>query len=107
MPFSSVGYNTIDIQQIKLDDGGTGVIGWGQEMFQLWEGAPTVVDGSVFYYWDKSYDPACEATDFYWGDGDTYEKVAAYPIPAGKSFVINSANESITATMEPPYTLNK
>ena len=45
IPFALVGYNTSDIQQIKISDGNLGTIGWGEELFSIWEGVPTVVDG--------------------------------------------------------------
>jgi len=79
--FNSVGYNTCDIQQIKLSDGGAGSIGWGTETFALWAGAPDVVAGSGATYWDASMDPDGEATDYYWGD-DSCAKVAFSVLPA-------------------------
>ena len=46
IPFCDLGYNTSDIQQLTLNDGGADSIGWGTETFSIWEGVPTVVDGS-------------------------------------------------------------
>ena len=92
----------IDIQNISLDDGGTMAIGWGAEMFQIWEGIPTVKTGSEFQYWDPSYDPAGEATTYYWGDGE-FNKVS-YTIPAGQGFVIN-CTEGYVVTVKCPYSL--
>ena len=79
--FNSVGYNTCDIQQIKISDGGAGGIGWGTENFGLWAGAPDAVEGSGAIYWDPSMDPNGEASDYYWGDGDG-NKVAFSILPA-------------------------
>ena len=89
IPFNAVGFNTSDIQQIKISDGGAGTIGWGTENFGIWEGAPTVVDGSSFLYYDPSMDPAGEATDYYWGD-DVGNKVA-FSIAPGQAVVVNAA----------------
>ena len=99
VPFNAVGYNTSDIQQIAISDGGAGTIGWGTENFSIWEGLPTAVVGSGFVYWDASMDPAGEATTYYWGD-DTNAK-ATYPIPANQGVVINCAAD-LTITINPP-----
>ena len=93
---------SIDIQSIKISDGGAGSIGWGEENFSIWEGVPTVVDGSAFFYYDASMDPTGEAKGCYWGD-DSGNK-AAHPIPAGKGVVINCA-EGLTVTIESPIEL--
>ena len=92
----------IDIQQIKLSDGGQSSIGWGTEIFEVWEGLPTVVAGSGFFYCDPSYDVTGEATDYYWGD-ESGTKVT-YSIPAGQGVVINCA-EGLSVTIDPPYSL--
>lgn len=97
-PFPSA----IDIQAIKISDGGAGGIGWGTEMFSVWEGVPTVAEGSEFIYCDPSYDMTGEATDYYWGDA-TGAKVS-YEIPAGQGVVINCA-EGLNISIEPPYSL--
>ena len=89
VPFLAVGYNTTDIQQIKISDGGAESIGWGEETFMIWEGLPTVVEGSGFAFKDPSADPAGEATDYYWGD-DADNKVS-FSIAAGQGVVINCA----------------
>ena len=87
VPFNAVGYNTSDIQQIKISDGGAGVIGYGTETFAIWEGVPTVVAGSEYSYWDATLDPSGEATSCYWGDSDC-EKVN-FSIAPGQAIVIN------------------
>ena len=102
MPFNAVGYNTADIQQIGISDGGAGGIGWGSETFEIWEGLPTVVVGSGFVYYDPSMDPNMVETDYYWGD-DVGNK-ATYSIPAGQGVVINCAAD-LTVSIEPPYSL--
>ena len=102
MPFNAVGYNTSDIQQIGISDGGAGTIGWGTETFDIWEGLPTVRQGAGFFYWDASMDLSGEATTYYWGDGDGNK--ATYSLPAGQGVVINCA-EDLTISIEPPYSL--
>ena len=97
-PFPSA----IDIQAIKISDGGAGTIGWGTEFFSVWEGAPTVVEGSGFFFYDPSMDPNGEATDYYWGD-DVGNKVT-YSIPAGQGVVINCAAD-LAISINPPYSL--
>ena len=102
IPFNAIGYNTSDIQQIKISDGGAGSIGWGDETFIIWEGLPTVVAGSGFTYMDPGADPTGEATDYYWGDDDGYK--ATYAIPANQGVVINCP-AGLTVTIAPPYSL--
>ena len=102
IPFSSIGCNTADIQQIKLSDGGAMSIGWGTEDFSVWEGVPTLVDGSVFIYCDPSMDPNQTATDYYWGEADGTK--AVYPISGGMGFVINCAAD-LTVEIAAPYAL--
>ena len=99
VPFNAVGYNTADIQQIALSDGGASTIGWGTETFAIWEGLPTPVAGSGFFYNDPSLDPSGEATTYYWAD-ETGAK-ATYPIPANQGVVINCAAD-LTITIDPP-----
>ena len=89
VPFNAVGYNTADIQQIGISDGGAGGIGWGTENFSIWEGVPTVVDGSGFFYWDPSMDPNAEATTYYWGDGSCAK--ASFSVAPGQGVVVNCA----------------
>ena len=102
VPFNAVGYNTSDIQQIKISDGGAGSIGWGTETFSIWEGVPTVAEGSEFLYNDPSMDLTGESTSYFWSD---YEgNKATYSIPAGQGVVINCA-EGLTVTIDPPYSL--
>ncbi|MBR3085997.1 MAG: hypothetical protein IKH04_06295 [Kiritimatiellae bacterium] len=88
-PFSTVGYNTTDIQQIKLSDDGAGAIGWGGEEFGIWEGGPSVVEGSSFLYYDPTMDPNGEAKDYYWGDDEG--NPVSYSIAAGQGVVIGGS----------------
>ena len=96
VPFNAVGYNTADIQQIGISDGGAGTIGWGTETFAIWEGIPTVADGSAFTYWDASMDLTGEATSCYWGD-DSCAK-ATFSIAPGQAVVVNCAADLSFAT---------
>jgi hypothetical protein len=89
----------IDIQNISIDDGGAGTIGWGTETFAVWEGVPTVVDGSEFFYYDPAADVTGTETTYYWGDASG-EKVT-YSIPANKGVVVNCAAD-LTITINPP-----
>ena len=100
--FNSIGYNTCDIQQIKISDGGAGGIGWGTETFELWAGAPDVVAGSGAIYYDPSMDPNGEETDYYWADAEGNR--LSYSIPVGQAFVINMPAD-LDVTITPPYSL--
>ena len=102
IPFNAIGFNTSDIQQIALGDGGAGTIGWGTETFSVWEGVPTVVAGSDFFYLDPSMDPAGEATTYYWGDESANK--ATYSIAPNQGVVVNCA-EGLTISIAPPYSL--
>ena len=89
VPFASIGYNTADIQSIKLSDGGAGGIGWGTETFSVWEGVPTVVEGSDFFYNDPTLDPSATATTYYWADSNG--NMANFSIAPGQAVVVNCA----------------
>ena len=102
IPFLTAGHNTADIQSIKISDGGAGSIGWGGELFSIWEGVPTVVNDSEYFYYDPSADPAGAAKDYYWGDANGNK--VDYPISAGKGVVINCA-AGLTVTIESPFEL--
>ena len=102
VPFSTVGYNTADIQSIKLSDGGAGGIGWGGETFGIWEGLPTPVADAGFFYYDKSMDPNGVETGYYWSDAEGNK--VSYSIAPGRGVVINCA-EGLAVTIDPPYSL--
>ena len=89
VPFNAIGYNTADIQQIAISDGGAGGIGYGTETFSIWEGLPTVATGSEFVYFDASMDPAGEATTYYWGDATGAK--ATFSVAPGQAVVVNCA----------------
>jgi len=88
VPFTDIGYNTSDIQQIGISDDNAGTIGWGTETFEVWAGAPTVVQGSGFVYYDPSMDVSGESKTYYWGD-DAGTPVA-FSIARGQGVVINT-----------------
>ena len=96
IPFSTVGYNTADIQSIKLSGGGAGGIGWGGETFDIWEGLPTLVADAGFVYCDPSMDVSGESTDYYWGDAEGNK--AKYSVAAGQGVVINCASDLSVST---------
>ena len=102
IPFADIGYNTADIQSIKLSDGGAGGIGWGAETFSVWEGYPTVATGSEFFYTDPSMDAAGEAEGYFWGDASGNK--ATYSIAPGKGVVINCV-EGLEITIDAPFAL--
>ena len=84
-PFLGVGYNTVDIQSIQIPGAE-----WDGVIFSIWEGVPTVREGSEFSYNDASNDPSGEATEAYWGDSD-YNPVS-YSIAPGQGFVLDNAS---------------
>ena len=99
--FNAVSYNTADIQQIKISDGGAGTIGWGTETLDIWEGLPTAVEGASFFYYDPSADLTGEATDYYWGD--SLGAKATFSIAPGQAVVINCAADlSFTTSGQVP-----
>ncbi len=103
VPFNAVGFNTADIQQIGISDGGNGGIGWGTETFAIWEGVPTVVDGSEFFYYDPSMDVSGEATTYYWGDASCAK--ASFSIAPGQGVVVNCPEDlSFTTAGDVPMT---
>ena len=63
--FLTVGANTIDINSIKLDDGGAMMVGWGDVMQVV---GPKGNAETMYFYWDPSVDPTATATTYYWGD---------------------------------------
>ena len=77
----TVGENTIDIQDIVL----SGSDGFGSEVFSLWEGAPSAVEGSGYAYW-------LESDGFYWEDDAMGTEFSLEP---GQGFVLETSNEGI------------
>ena len=96
--FSGIGYNTADIQQIKIDDGGAQTIGWGAENFSIWEGVPSVAEGSGFTYWDPMYG---DGVNYFWGDESCTP--ASFSIAQGQAVVIEcSADLTVTTSGQVP-----
>lgn len=96
VPFNAVGFNTSDIQQIKISDGGAGTIGWLSETFTVWSGLPTVVEGSDYFYYDPSMDPNGEETSYYWGDAAGER--ATFSIAPGQAVTVNCASDLAMTT---------
>ena len=89
---------TIDIQSIAIDDAGAGTIGWGGEIFEVWQGAPSVVPGSGFFYYDPSMDMSeTPKTTYYWGDA--VGTPVSYAIEPNQGIVINCAAD-LTITIK-------
>ena len=63
--FTSIGKTTTDINAIQLDDGGAGMVGWG-DVLQI--AGPLGSPAAVYMYYDKSMNPAGEAAGNFWGD---------------------------------------
>ena len=85
-PFSDVGYNTTDIQNLKLVGSG----GWQTETFAIWEGVPSVVQGTEFFWtgleWDE--ETGSIAIEGEWEDDQGLP--AAFSIPGGQAVTINA-----------------
>ena len=67
--FLTVGANTIDINAIQLDDGTPAgempSVGWGDSMQIV---GPLGSASEMYYYYDKSMNPAGEEAGNFWGD---------------------------------------
>ena len=94
-PFVQVGYNTADISNIQISDGGQQSIGWGDETFAYWQGLPDIVTGSGFTYFDDGNG------GYYW-EGDLGDLTMS--IAPGQGFVI-ACNAGLTLTIDSPYSL--
>ena len=98
--FFTVGANTTDINGIKLDDGGTGVVGWGDSMQIV---GPLGNPSAAYSYWDASMDPNGEATGCYWGDDEC--NAVSVTLQPGDGFAIdNGAELEFTIKIACPYT---
>ena len=86
--FRSIGVNTTDINDINLNDGGLGTVGWGDTMQIV---GPLGNASEMYCYWDPSMDPNGEATTCYWGN-DGCEPVSVSLEP-GAGFAIDNAAE--------------
>ncbi|MBO5905097.1 MAG: hypothetical protein J6Q84_01610 [Kiritimatiellae bacterium] len=81
--FFTVGANTTDIQDIKLDDGGAGSVGWGDVMQIV---GPKGNPETMYCYWDASMDPEEKATTAYWGDDGCYAVNVSFDAGDGIAF---------------------
>ena len=57
--FRTIGYNTTDINEVNLDDGGAGEVGWGDSMQIV---GPLGSASEAYFYWDKSMDMTATVT---------------------------------------------
>ena len=85
--FTSIGKTTTDINAIQLDDGGAGMVGWG-DVLQI--AGPLGSPAAVYMYYDKSMNPAGEAAGNFWGD-DQLNPVDITFQP-GDAFAIDNPN---------------
>ena len=85
--FVTVGASTIDINSIQLDDAGTGVVGWGDSMQIV---GPLGSASSMYFYYDKSMNPAGAEAGNFWGD-ETGAPISVTLQP-GAGFAIDNAN---------------
>ena len=103
--FLSVGQTTTDINAIKLDDGGSGMVGWGDVLQIAGPLGPAI---AVYMYWDPSMDPEQKATEFYWGDDGSnpvdvsFDKADgfAFDNPNGTEFKIVDSGEVISEKIQ-------
>jgi len=63
--FRSIGFNTTDINDIQLNDGGMGMVGWGDSMQIV---GPLGNASEMYFYYDKSVNPNGESAGNFWGD---------------------------------------
>lgn len=97
--FAGIGTDMIDINDIVLDDGGQGIIGWGTEALQFVN--EIGVASSMYIYNDPSMDPNGTATTYYWGDAEynpvniTFAKGEGVGLDnaGGNTFSIRNAGE--------------
>lgn len=85
--FLGVGQTTTDINAIKLDDGGAGMVGWG-DVLQIAD--PLGSPAATYLYWDASMDPEQKATSYYWGDDGANPVEVSFDKSAG--FAFDNAN---------------
>ena len=78
---------SISINAIQLDDGGAGMVGWGDSMQIV---GPLGNASESYAYWDKTMNPAGEDAGNFWGD------VTGVPVSvnlaAGAGFAIDNMN---------------
>jgi hypothetical protein len=85
--FRSIGFNTTDINDIQLNDGGAGMVGWGDSMQIV---GPLGNASEMYFYYDKSVNPNGESAGNFWGD-DMGMPVDVQLAP-GAGFAIDNMN---------------
>ena len=90
-PFSDVGYNTTDIQNLKL----IGSSGYMGDTFAIWEGLPITVPESEFLWMGTEWDETgTVATKGEWVDYGG--KTAIFSIPGGQAVTIGASAAGIS-----------
>ena len=86
--FRTIGYNTTDIQDINLNDGGAGTVGMGETM-QIVGPMGNAIGG--YAYWIQAMDMTGTVTaPYFWAD-DMFNPVTL-SIQPGSGFAIDNAN---------------
>jgi len=85
--FRTLGYNTTDINDIQLNDGGAGTVGWGDSMQIV---GPLGSASEFYSYYDKSMNPAGEDAGNFWGDENLDPVVVSFD--EGDGLAIDNAN---------------
>lgn len=86
--FRTIGYNTTDINDINLNDGGLGMVGWGDSMQIV---GPLGSASEVYSYWDKSMNPEGAGAGNFWGDATGVPVDVSFD--EGDGIAIDNANE--------------
>ena len=86
--FRSIGFNTTDINDIQLNDNGAGNVGWGDTMQIV---GPLGNASEIYFYYDKSVNPAGEEFGNFWGD-ENLEPVDV-SFDEGDGIAIDNPNE--------------
>ena len=86
--FLTVGANTIDINSIQLDDGGAGMVGWGDSMQIV--GPLGSAETTYAYFSDPAMDLSGKATGPFWADASGNSASVSFEI--GYGIAIDNAN---------------
>ena len=96
-PFSA----PISINNIQLDDGGAGSVGWGDSMQIV---GPLGGATAMYSYYDKTMNPAGEAAGNFWGDENL--SPVDVTLNPGDGFTIDNMNGlTFDIVITPPYSL--
>ena len=103
--FLSVGQTTSDIQLIQLDDGGAGMVGWGDSMQIVGPGGNPI---GGYFYWDKSMAPEEYQEQItnpcYWANEDM--SPADKVFEPGEGFALDNGSElEFNVKIACPYSL--